>query len=709
MVQPLHTLPGLPYPLGATVQADGVNFVLFTKNATGIELLLFDAYDDPTPAHVIPFDPETNHTFYYWHILVQDIGPGQIYAYRVDGPYIPEQGLRFYPNKVLLDPYAKAIVYGDNWSHQQARGFGNNTASAMKCVVVDESDYDWEGDRPLQRSIDETIIYEMHVGGVTRHPSSGTQHPGTFTGITEKIPYLQSLGITAVELMPVQQFDEQDIASTRPLTNYWGYNPINFFAPHRGYCIPGARISPINQFRDMVKALHRAGIEVILDVVFNHTAEGNENGPTICYRGLENRAYYLLDHNDRSRYKNYTGCGNTLNGNHSIVRRLIMDALHYWVQEMHVDGFRFDLASVLSRDELGRPMRDPPILWDIESDPHLAGAKIIAEAWDAAGLYQVGTFIGHRWAEWNGRYRDDVRRFLRGDEGTVQAFAARVLGSPDIYTAPDHVLHRSINFITCHDGFTLNDWVSFNRKHNEANGENNRDGLDENWSWNHGIEGPTTHPQIEALREQQIKNALATLLVSQGTPMLLSGDEVRHTQGGNNNAYCQNNEISWFNWNDVDRQQELLRFTRRMIHFNRQHPALNLKMYPATSSAVDNWVFLSVHWHGVKLNQPDWSYYSHSIAMTLSGAPYDDDDIHIVFNAYWEDLEFELPPRPAGSPWQRAVDTALPSPQDIAEPGEEPEIKSKTIVAKARSVIVLIAHNTGIDEANRALEVSRTV
>lgn len=693
MAESLRTHPGLPYPLGATVQANGVNFALFSKNASAVELLLFDAFDDPAPSAVIPLDPQRNRTFYYWHILVEGIGPGQIYAYRVDGPYDPPQGLRFHPKKILLDPYAQEIVYGNNWSHREACGFAENTASAMKCRVVDVSNYDWEGDRPLQRPLDETIIYEMHVGGLTRHPSSGVRHPGTFAGVIEKIPYLQSLGITAVELLPVQQFDEQDVPP--PLTNYWGYNPVNFFSPHRGYCVPDSPVPPINQFRDMVKALHRAGIEVILDVVFNHTAEGDENGPTICYRGLENRAYYLLDPNDRSRYKNYSGCGNTLNGNHSIVRRLIMDALHYWVQEMHVDGFRFDLASVLARDELGRPMRDPPILWDIESDPHLAGTKIIAEAWDAGGLYQVGTFIGHRWAEWNGRYRDDVRRFLRGDEGTVQHFAARILGSPDIYTAPDHALHRSINFITCHDGFTLNDWVSYNRKHNEANGENNRDGLDENWSWNHGIEGPTNNPQIEALRVRQIKNALTTLFVSQGTPMLLYGDEVRRTQRGNNNAYCQDNPISWFNWQDVERHRDLLRFTREMIQFKRRHPVLNLKIYPATSHIVDDWVFLSVHWHGVRLDQPDWSHFSHSIALTLNGSPYNDDDLHIIFNAYWEDLEFELPPRPADRPWLCAVNTALPAPHDIAEPGHETPVTTPTIIARARSVIVLLAHNDG--------------
>lgn len=700
MHQALKTEPGSPYPLGATVQQDGVNFSLFTKNSTSVELLLFDRFDDPIPRYVMKLDPLKNRTFYYWHTLVKGVGPGQIYSYRVDGPYIPERGYRFHPDKVLLDPYAKEVVYGNNWSREQAKGFGDNCASAMKCIVVDPGDYDWEGDRPLQRPLGEAIIYEMHVGGFTRHSSSHVSAPGAFSGVIDKIPYLKSLGITTVELLPVQQFDEQDVATTMspdslPLKNYWGYNPVNFFAPHRGYCIPEAHLSPINQFRDMVKALHRAGIEVILDVVFNHTAESDHEGPTICYRGLENRAYYLLDRDDRSRYLNYTGCGNTVNANHSIVRRLIIDALHYWVHEMHVDGFRFDLASVLARDELGQPMRNPPILWEIESDPRLAGTKIIAEVWDAAGLYQVGAFIGHRWAEWNGRYRDDVRRFLRGDNGTVRDFAARLIGSPDIYTAPDHVLHRSINFITSHDGFTLNDLVSYNEKHNLPNGENNRDGVDESHSWNCGHEGPTDDAEIERLRLRQIKNALTILFVSQGTPMLLYGDEIRRTQNGNNNAYCQDNETSWFNWQQVKQQQEMLRFTRFLIHFNRYHPILNLDMYPkdsATADMIDNRVFRYMTWHGVRLYQPDWSYYSHSIALTLHSNS-QDDDIHMMFNAYWEDLEFELPPRPQHSPWLRVIDTNRPTPDDFAHEGCEQPIVDKSIVVGARSVVVLIAHN----------------
>jgi glycogen operon protein len=485
------------------------------------------------------------------------------------------------------------------------------------------------------------------------------------------------------------------------LTNYWGYNPVGFFAPHRGYCSDPEHGDPIAEFRDMVKALHKAGIEVILDIVFNHTAEGDAKGPTLSLRGLENRAYYMLEP-DRSVYSNYTGTGNTLNGNHSIVRRLIMDALHYWVAEMHVDGFRFDLASVLSRDEWGQPMRNPPILWDIESDPHLVGAKIIAEAWDAAGLYQVGTFIGHRWAEWNGKYRDDVRRFIRGDNGTVVDLIARMTGSRDIYTAPDHALYRSINYVTSHDGFTLNDLVSYNQKHNEANGEQNRDGLDQNYSHNYGHEGPTDNEEIQRVRLRQIKNAMAILMVSQGTPMILAGDEMRRTQQGNNNAYCQDNEISWFNWEDVQHHRGLLRFVRGMIAFNRRHPILNLSIYANTSdddqtneppsSATCVEISDQITCHGTEPYRPDLGYFSHSIALLLRGGTLDD-DIYVVCNAYWQDLDFELPARTRGGPWLYAIDTSRVSPADLYQPGSEPPVDATFLCVKARSVVILIAHN----------------
>ena len=434
----------------------------------------------------------------------------------------------------------------------------------MKSVVADTSSYDWEGDVPLKQPFARAIIYEMHVRGFTVHASSGVspEKRGTYAGLIEKIPYLQDLGITAVELLPVYQYDEQDAPSG--FKNYWGYAPVSFFAPHAAYSSQKDPLGPLNEFRDMVKALHRAGIEVILDVVYNHTAEGNHLGPTLCFRGLQNDAYYILEQN-KKYYSNYTGCGNTLNAGNPFVRRMIIDSLHYWVEEMHVDGFRFDLASILSRDEHGRPLENPPVLWDIETDPALAGIKLIAEAWDAAGLYQVGTFIGDSWKEWNGRFRDDVRSFLKGDHGNVTRFASRLHGSPDLYSHKEREPEQSINFITCHDGFTLNDLVSYNHKHNEANGENNRDGSDNNMSWNCGVEGPTDDPEIERLRNRQVKNFFAVTLLAVGAPMLLMGDEVRRTQQGNNNAYCQDNEISWFNWNLPSKHADVHRFVRRLI------------------------------------------------------------------------------------------------------------------------------------------------
>ena len=689
----LKTSPGRAYPLGATVEGDGVNFSLFTKNGTTVELLLFDRYDDPQPAHIVSLDPQHNKTFYYWHVLVHGIRPGQIYGYRVAGPYRPRDGQRFNYAKVLLDPYARCVTYGDNWSRQEARGFNTNYASAMKAQVVDTQDFDWEGDQPLGLSYCDMVIYEMHVRGFTQHPSSGVACPGTFAGVIEKIPYLQELGVTAVELLPVQQFDPQSVSRRNPLTgeqlvNYWGYEPIGFFAPHQGYSCKGEYRCAVNEFRQMVKALHQAGIEVILDVVFNHTAEGGARGPTISFRGLENRAYYLLEQ-DPSIYSDYSGTGNTLNCNHSIVRRLIMDCLCYWVREMHVDGFRFDLASILSRDEYGEPLENPPILWSIESDPVLANIKIIAEAWDAAGLYQVGSFIGDRWAEWNGRYRDDVRRFIQGEGGMVRSLAARLVGSPDLYADPDRQPHRSINFITCHDGFSLNDLVSYDKKHNMANGEENRDGHNANYSWNCGIEGPTDDPSIERLRLRQIKNSLAILFVSQGSPMILMGDEARHTQGGNNNAYCQDNEISWFNWNLVEKNVGLFRFVKKIIRFNQAHPSLNSDSFISEVRKPDgNLKYLA--WHGVRLLQPDWGDASHSLAFTLHDYP-GDVDIHVILNAYWKPLEFELPPLPAGVTWRRVVDTSLDSPADISDEGDEPPVTVSSYQTAFRSAVILIA------------------
>ena len=518
-------------PLGATVRPDGVNFSLFSRNATGVELLFFDRDDDARPGQVVQLDPGTDRAYYYWHTFLPGVRAGQVYAYRVWGQSDPGRGLRFDPMKVLLDPYGRGVAVPRSYNRAAAATDGENAAVAMKSVVVDPGAYDWDGDTRPQRPLAKTIIYEMHVRGFTRHPSSGVAESlrGTYAGVIEKIPYLQQLGITAVELLPVFQFDAQDAPAGR--VNYWGYAPISFFSPHRAYSSRQDALGPVDEFRDMVKALHKAGLEVILDVVFNHTTEGDHRGPTLSFRGVDNPTYYMLEH-DQTYYSNYSGTGNTLNANHPIVRRMIVDSLRYWVDEMHVDGFRFDLASILSRDESGRPMPAPPVLWDIESDPALAGTKLIAEAWDAGGLYQVGSFAGDSWREWNGRFRDDVRSFFRGDERSVPPLADRLLGSPMLYGHKEREAEQSVNFVTCHDGFTLNDLVSYGEKHNDANGEDNRDGNNDNRSSNWGAEGPTDDAAIETLRNRQVKNFLTTTMLSLGMPMILMGDEVRRTQRG---------------------------------------------------------------------------------------------------------------------------------------------------------------------------------
>jgi glycogen operon protein len=651
-----------------------------------MELVLFDHIDDPSPAWVIPLNPRRSRTYHYWHVFVPDLLPGQIYGYHAGGPFEPQNGLRFDCSKVLLDPYGRGVAVPENYDRLAASKPGDNTATAMKSVVTDPRTYDWEGDIPLRRPFARTVIYEMHVGGFTRHPSSGVvpERRGTYAGLIEKIPYLQDLGVTAVELLPVFQFDPQDCP--QGLVNYWGYCPVSFFAPHHGYSSRRDPLGPLEEFRDMVKALHRAGIEVILDVVYNHTAEGNHEGPTVCFRGLENGAYYILDA-DRSRYANYTGTGNTLNANQPIVRRLILDSLHYWVEEMHVDGFRFDLASILSRDESGRPLENPPVLWDIESDPVMAGIKLIAEAWDAAGLYQVGSFVGDSWKEWNGRFRDDVRSFVKGDTGTVSRFSARLLASPDIYGHKEREPEQSINFVTCHDGFTLNDLVSYDRKHNEANGEDNPDGTDANLSWNCGVEGPTDDPTIERLRNRQAKNFLAITLLSLGTPMLSMGDEVRRTQRGNNNAYCQDNEISWFHWSLLERHRDIHRFVKQLIRFR-----LNRNTIASESSMSLNQLLgqARIQWHGVRLDQPDWSQDSHSLAATAR-IMNDRVRLHLMLNAYWEALEFEIPPIPEGPHygWRRGLDTGLEPPEDIRPWSQAPVVSGATYLVQPRSVVLL--------------------
>jgi len=675
-------------PLGATCYGEGVNFSLFSKHATGVELLLFDSVDEARPARVIRLDPAANRTYHYWHTFVPGLEPGQIYGYRAEGPFDPANGLRFDPTKVLIDPYGRGVAVPTDYSREAACRKGDNAATAMKSVVVDPRAYDWEGDAPLRHPSSRTIVYEMHVRGFTRHPSSGVADNlrGTYAGLIEKIPYLKQLGITAVELLPVFQFDAQDCPAG--LINYWGYQPVSFFAPHSAYSSRQDPLGPVDEFRNLVKALHRAGIEVILDVVFNHTTEGGAHGPTLSFRGIDNPTYYILEA-DRSRYADYTGCGNTLNANNPIVRRMIVDSLRYWVEELHVDGFRFDLASILSRDTSGRPIPNPPVLWDIESDPALAGTKLIAEAWDAAGLYQVGSFIGDSWKEWNGRFRDDVRSFFRGEEGSVGRIADRLVGSPEIYGHEEREAEQSVNFVTCHDGFTLNDLVSYNEKHNEANGEENRDGANDNRSWNCGVEGPTDDPEVENLRNRQVKNFFTVTMMSLGMPMILMGDEVRRTQFGNNNAYCRDDESSWFDWTLLEKHKEVLRFVTllnarrllREVEVERQRISLNQLIREANKA-----------WHGVKLNQPDWSDCSHSLAFTAE-IRRQKLLIHLILNSYWEALEFELPPVGNGdkAPWRRWIDTSLDSPEDIYSWKSAPSVPGYKYRAGPRSVVVLFA------------------
>src|SRR5215831_1189867 len=678
---------GHSFPLGSRLRDGGANFSVFSKHSTGVELCLFDRVDDARPARVIALDPRAHRTYHYWHVFVPDVAPGQLYAFRVHGLFDPASGLRFDAGKTLLDPYGRCVARPAGYDRDAACRRGDNAATAFKSVVVNLDAYDWEGDARPQRPFDRTVIYEMHVGLFTRHANSGVilAERGTYVGLTRKIPYLQDLGVTAVELLPVFAFDEQDAPAG--LVNDWGYQPISFFAPHPGYSSHQTPTEVLDEFRDMVKALHRAGIEINLDVVFNHTTEGGNNGPTLSYRGLANDFYYILD-KDKSRYADYTGCGNTLNANQPIVRRLIQDSLRYWVTQMHVDGFRFDLASILSRDEQGHPLPNPPVLWDIETDPLLAGTKLIAEAWDAAGLYQVGSFIGDRWQEWNGRFRDDVRRFLKGDNGSVRGVAARILGSPDIYGHKEREAEQSVNFVTCHDGFTLNDLVSYNDKHNEANGENNRDGFDANLSWNCGVEGPTDDPEVEALRNRQIKNFFVLELLSAGTPMLLMGDEVRRTQRGNNNTYCQDSEVSWFDWRMVERHADIHRFVKALNRF-RQRPDVVAEM---TAPSLNELLRRApIEWHGVTLKCPDWSDHSHSLAFTLQSL-HTRFLLHGMLNAYWERLTFELPPMPEDhlQGWRRWIDTALPSPDDVCPWDSAPVVRQGSYDVQPRSVVLLL-------------------
>jgi glycogen operon protein len=682
-------LQGYPHPLGATPMGAGVNFSVYARGAQALELLLYDDIEAVEPARVIVLDARRHRHYHYWHVFVPGLAPGQLYAWRAHGHCVPARGMRFDATRTLLDPYGRAVAVPAGYVRQSACAAADGGAVvACKSVVADVRSYDWEGDVPLRRPFAQTVIYEMHVGGYTRHPSSGLAPHlrGTFAGLAEKIPYLVELGVTAVELMPLFQFDAQD--APPGLTNYWGYAPMSFFAPHSAYGTrPAEPLAVLDEFRDLVKALHRAGLEVILDVVFNHTTENADDGPTLSWRGLADGTYYMLD--AEGRYASYSGTGNTLNANQSIVRRMILDSLHYWVSVMHVDGFRFDLAAILSRDEQGLPLVNPPVLWDIESDPVLVGTKLIAEAWDAAGLYQVGSFVGESWKEWNGQFRDDVRAFVRGDPGMVPRLCNRLLGSPDLYGAKLREPAQSINFVTCHDGFTLNDLVSYDAKRNAANLEHGRDGTDHNLSWNCGAEGETDDPAVEALRLRQIRNLLAINILSLGTPMLLMGDEVRRSQRGNNNAYCQDNETTWFDWSAVARHADLRRFVRGLIALRAYRDPVKTERALTLTDVIRQ---ADLQMHGVRLDRPDLSHDSHSLAITarsLSGHLW----MHFALNAYWEALDFQLPalPADAGAGWRRIIDTSLPAPKDLVMPPGAAAVHGSTHRVAARSVVMLFA------------------
>lgn len=705
----------MPAPFGAVITEQGVNFSIYSKDAKSVSLCLFENDMAQKPYAVIPFDPIQNKTGDIWHIFICGAKEGTLYLYKVDGPYEPTKGLRFNSNKYLFDPYAKAFTTGSvfrSYNRQHKQGFAANEGGELKdlsdfpkCVVVDDS-FDWEGDRPLNYPLEKTVIYETHLKGFTASPSSGVapEIAGTYKGFSQKAEYLRDLGITSVELLPVFEFDENETANTNPrtgetLVNYWGYSTIGFFAPKTGYAADKAPGGPVREFKQMVKELHKAGIEVILDVVYNHTAEGNERGYTFEFRGLQNDVYYCLPQNDKQYYMNFSGCGNSVNCNHPVTGKFILDSLRYWVLNMHVDGFRFDLASILTRGPNGAPIPyDMPSLTAIISqDPVLAKTKIIAEPWDCAGLYQLGGFPGgtlpgdNRWSEWNGRFRDDIRRFIRGDDDATTAAATRIAGSSDCYNHSGRAPTASINFITAHDGFTLNDLVTYNYKHNEENGEENRDGSDDNLSYNHGFEGECTNPKIQSLRLRKIKNYLIYLFVSQGVPMLLGGDEMRRTQHGNNNAYCQDNDISWINWNLVQTNSGLVRFTKNLIAYRRAHT-----VFSRTKFFTDNYdkdTVPEIVWFDINAKNPDWSKQKRFLAFKLSGAASnpDENDFYIATNTDIYDLTITLPALTDGRKWHLVADTSLQSPEDIFEPGsEEPLREQRRYVLLSGATVVLI-------------------
>ena len=667
---------------GATWTAEGANFSVFSKSARKVELLLYARADSAEPLQIVNLDPSTNRTYFFWHVFVEGLPPGTSYTWRVDG-------------KEVVDPWARAVT-DTVWNRRLAISHPDGVGNSLRAIVTTHTEFAAR-ESPLTPSLSGAVVYELHVGGFTQHPSSGVQHPGTFFGLIEKIPYLKELGVTHVELLPVIAFDDQDVppaVEARNLRNYWGYSPHSFYSPHPKYCVAPTHGTHQNEFRQLIDAFHGAGIRVILDVVFNHTAEGGANGPVINFKGLANDVFYILDPGDRRHYYDYSGCGNTLNCNHPIITRLIVNCLEWWVEQMGVDGFRFDLASVFVRGENGAPLPNPPLPWNIELSRTLARLPLIAEAWDAAGLYHVGAFPGLSWTEWNGRYRDVIRRFVRGDRGIIGQVATCVGGSSDLYARDGRLPENSINFITCHDGFTLRDLVGYNCKHNEDNGEDNRDGSNDNLSWNCGVEGETDDPAVITLRRRQAKNFIAILMISRGVPMLLAGDEVLRTQRGNNNAWCQNNEISWFDWRLVETEREMLEFVRGMIALRRRHPSLTSNAF-YSGQPVSGRDVPDITWHGMRLNQPDWrDGNSQFLAFTIAGLTAEEPDLHVILNLADAAVDAPLPPLP-GRDWFPVVDTANRESSGVLPPKDQLRLLT-SIQVQPRSVAIFEGRAAGI-------------
>jgi len=686
-MRPYATRPGSRFPPGATLRDGGVNFCVFGRHAAHVELLLFDGAEAPEPFQVIALAPEANRSFHFWHVFVEELPPGGCYAWRMAGPSDTEHtGRRFLPCKDLVDPWARAVSDA-LWDRGRATDPGDAGHATMRGIVTD-----WPArlPRPAPRGLEDAVIYELHVGGFTRDPSSGVAHPGTFAGLIEKIPYLQELGITHVELLPVMAFDAQDVppaAAARGLGNYWGYSTHSFWSPHSGYCREPARAA--HEFRALTDALHAAGIGVLIDVVFNHTAEAGASGPVINFKGLANDAFYLLDPADLRGYRDFTGCGNTVSCNHPLVTAFIVHCLEYWVEHLGVDGFRFDLASVFARDATGAVMADPPLPWAIESSRVLSRVPMIAEAWDAAGLYQVGAFPGMAWAEWNGRYRDAVRRFARGDPWQVGEVATRIAGSADLY-GNGRLPGSSINYITCHDGFTLWDLVSHDGKHNEANGEENRDGSNDNLSWNCGAEGETSDPSVLALRRRQARNHLAILMLSRGVPMLLAGDEVLRSQRGNNNAYCQDNALSWLDWTLAERNRDMLRFVRELIALRRRHASLTADRF-FTGAPIQGGGLPDIAWHGTRLQTSPWQEADgRFLRFTIAGLDSAEEDLHGILNMTHQTVDVDLPDIPSRR-WHLALNTSAAPPGDVIVRDRQQPLSGKTFNVGPRSVAILEA------------------